>query len=85
MLTEFSFNILRFIVFNKSFYFIIFCNLYFLYIVVCFYLQAKKEKDLGNEEYKQKNFDAALLHYNKAIELEPTNMTFYNNVAGMLI
>lgn len=47
--------------------------------------QAKKEKDLGNEEYKKKNFEAALIHYNKAIELEPTNITFYNNVAGMLI
>lgn len=49
-----------------------------------FYFQAKKEKDLGNEEYKKKNFEAALAHYNKAIELEPTNITFYNNVAGMI-
>lgn len=50
-----------------------------------FIVQAKKEKDLGNAEYKQKNFEAALVHYNKAIELEPTNMTFYNNVAGKLL
>jgi len=40
---------------------------------------------LGNEEYKKKNFEAALAHYNKAIELEPTNMTFYNNVAGKML
>ncbi|CAH1711300.1 stress-induced-phosphoprotein 1 [Aphis gossypii] len=45
--------------------------------------EAKKEKDLGNEEYKKKNFESALAHYNKAIELEPTNMTFYNNVAAV--
>ncbi|VVC43834.1 Hypothetical protein CINCED_3A018240 [Cinara cedri] len=45
--------------------------------------QAKAEKDLGNEEYKKKNFEDALIHYNKAIELEPTNMTFYNNVAAV--
>ncbi|XP_050422554.1 stress-induced-phosphoprotein 1 [Adelges cooleyi] len=45
--------------------------------------EAKKEKDLGNEDYKKKNFAEALAHYNKAIELEPTNMTFYNNVAAV--
>ncbi|XP_050538898.1 stress-induced-phosphoprotein 1 [Daktulosphaira vitifoliae] len=45
--------------------------------------EAKKEKDLGNEEYKKKNFESALTHYNKAIELEPTNITYYNNVAAV--
>jgi len=45
--------------------------------------QAKEEKNKGNEEYKKKNFEVALAHYNKAIELEPTNMTYYNNVAAV--
>lgn len=53
--------------------------------IECFvvFVQAKEEKNKGNEEYKKKNFEEALAHYNKAIELEPTNITYYNNVAGM--
>lgn len=64
------------------------CYNMFVFFTDIFYfccMQAKKEKDLGNEEYKKKNFEAALAHYNKAIELEPTNITFYNNVAGMIV
>lgn len=41
-----------------------------------------KEKELGNAAYKKKEFEAALSHYNKAIELDPTDMTFLNNKAG---
>lgn len=44
---------------------------------------AKKEKELGNEAYKKKNFDEALLHYNKAIEFDPTDITFQNNIAAV--
>lgn len=44
--------------------------------------QALKEKDLGNAAYKQKKFDEALGHYDKAIELDPTNMTLFSNKAG---
>ena len=44
--------------------------------------QALKEKDLGNEAYKKKDFVTAHKHYDKAIELEPTNVTFYNNKAA---
>lgn len=45
--------------------------------------QAMREKELGNEAYKKKNFEAALQHYNKAIELDSTDITFYNNVAAV--
>lgn len=45
--------------------------------------QAKKEKDLGNEAYKKKDFVTALQHYNKAIELNPRDITFHNNVAAV--
>lgn len=43
---------------------------------------ATKEKDLGNEAYKAKNFKVAHEHYNKAIVLDPTNITFYTNKAA---
>lgn len=45
---------------------------------------AIKEKELGNEAYKKKEFAEALKHYEKAIELDPTNMTFYSNKAAVL-
>lgn len=48
-------------------------------------LQALKEKDAGNEAYKKKDFQKALEHYDKAIEIDPANMTFYSNKAGKLL
>lgn len=45
--------------------------------------QAKREKELGNEAYKKKDFDTAIQHYNRAIELDPTDTTFYNNLAAV--
>lgn len=44
--------------------------------------QALKEKEQGNAAYKKKEFETALAHYNKAIELDPNDMTFLNNKAG---
>ncbi|XP_030383672.1 stress-induced-phosphoprotein 1 [Scaptodrosophila lebanonensis] len=44
---------------------------------------AKKEKDLGNAAYKKKDFETALKHYNAAIEHDPTDITFYNNIAAV--
>ncbi|XP_026676602.1 stress-induced-phosphoprotein 1 [Diaphorina citri] len=44
---------------------------------------AKKEKELGNEAYKKKNFEEALAHYNKAVEFDPTDITFQNNIAAV--
>lgn len=41
-----------------------------------------KEKELGNECYKKKDFATALQHYKKAIELDGTDMTFLTNIAG---
>lgn len=37
---------------------------------------------MGNEAYKKKDFETAHVHYGKAIELDPTNITFYTNNAG---
>lgn len=44
---------------------------------------AIKEKNLGNELYKAKKFDEALEHYNKAINLDRTDMTYVNNKAAV--
>ena len=42
-----------------------------------------KEKELGNAAYKKKDFATALTHYDKAIEIDPTDITFLNNKAGL--
>jgi len=44
---------------------------------------ALKEKELGNQAYKKKDFDNAILHYSKAIELDPTNLIFHTNLAAV--
>ncbi|KFD69937.1 hypothetical protein M514_06731 [Trichuris suis] len=44
---------------------------------------AMKEKDLGNQAYRQKDFAKAHAHYDKAIELDPENITYYNNKAAV--
>ena len=48
-------------------------------------VEAKQEKEMGNEAYKQKNFELALAHYDKAIKLDSTNMTYLTNKAGKFI
>ncbi|KAF4520599.1 hypothetical protein B566_EDAN006010 [Ephemera danica] len=45
--------------------------------------EAQKEKELGNAAYKKKDFETALNHYNHAVELEPTEMTYLNNIAAV--
>ena len=45
--------------------------------------EAKKEKELGNAAYKAKNFDVALEHYNKAIALDPEDISFITNKAAV--
>lgn len=47
--------------------------------------EAEKEKQLGNDAYKRKDFDVAIQHYQKAIELEPKNLLFRSNLAAVLI
>jgi len=44
--------------------------------------QAMKEKNLGNEAYKKRDFTTAHQHYDKAIMLDPLNVAFYNNKAA---
>ncbi|XP_076442468.1 stress-induced-phosphoprotein 1-like [Babylonia areolata] len=40
---------------------------------------ALAEKEKGNAAYKSKDFEKALEHYGKAMELDPTNITFLTN------
>jgi len=46
--------------------------------------QALAEKELGNAAYKKRQFDEALQHYDKAWELDNTNMTLLTNKAAVL-
>lgn len=46
---------------------------------------ALKAKELGNKAYKAKQFDQAIKHYNEAIALDPSDITFYNNKGGLQI
>lgn len=46
--------------------------------------EAEAEKDAGNKLFKEGDMDGAIAHYEKAIELEPHNVTFYNNKAAAL-
>lgn len=46
---------------------------------------ADKEKNKGNDEYKKRNFDEALKYYDKAIELDPNEVLYYNNKAACYI
>ena len=46
---------------------------------------SEKEKLIGNDFYNKKEFEKALIHYNKAIGLNPNNIIFYNNKTTTLI
>ena len=46
-------------------------------------LQALAEKELGNTAYKSKQFEAALQHYDRALELDPSNVALYTNKAAV--
>ncbi|XP_037072255.1 stress-induced-phosphoprotein 1-like [Pollicipes pollicipes] len=45
--------------------------------------QAKEQKELGNAAYKKKDFNTAIQHYEKALELDPTGMTYLLNLAAV--
>lgn len=44
---------------------------------------AAQEKEIGNSYYKKKDFASAIIHYNKAIEHDPKDITYYNNLAAV--
>ncbi|XP_069750133.1 stress-induced-phosphoprotein 1 [Narcine bancroftii] len=45
--------------------------------------KALKEKELGNEAYKKKDFATALKHYDQAAGHDPTSMTYLTNKAAV--
>ncbi|KAI8812832.1 hypothetical protein BJ742DRAFT_791957 [Cladochytrium replicatum] len=46
--------------------------------------ESDKAKEQGNAEYKKRKFEAALEHYNRAWELDPTNVAVLTNKAAVL-
>ncbi len=45
--------------------------------------EALEAKERGNAHYKKKEFDEAIVCYNEAIALDPTNMAYLNNKAAV--
>jgi tetratricopeptide (TPR) repeat protein len=45
--------------------------------------QAKVWKDLGQKEYYKQNYDKALEYYLKAVQIDPTYDTAYNNIGSV--
>jgi len=58
------------------------CGSNWLFSILFNTIQALEEKEKGNAAYKQKDFATALKHYEKALELDPTNVTILTNRAG---
>jgi len=46
-------------------------------------VEALKEKEAGNAEYKKKNFEAAVQHYSKALELDGEDISYITNRAAV--
>jgi tetratricopeptide (TPR) repeat protein len=44
--------------------------------------QAQREKEAGNAAYKARQFEAAIGHYDKAAELDPSDISFLTNRCG---
>lgn len=47
--------------------------------------QAQKEKESGNVAYKKKDFETAIQHYSKAIELDDEDISFLTNRAAVYL
>ncbi|KAK4769618.1 hypothetical protein SAY86_027768 [Trapa natans] len=47
--------------------------------------QALKEKEAGNASYKKKDFETAIQHYTKAIELDDEDISFLTNRAAVYL
>lgn len=46
--------------------------------------EAEQEKEKGNAAYKNKQFEQAITHYRKAIELEPNTLIYRSNLIAVL-
>ena len=45
---------------------------------------AEEEKQIGNDFFSKGDFQTALIHYNQAIKIDPTNIIYYTNRATAL-
>lgn len=46
--------------------------------------EAEKEKERGNCEYSKRNHARAMVHYQRALDIDPTKMTFWGNLTAVL-
>ncbi|KYQ92351.1 tetratricopeptide-like helical domain-containing protein (TPR) [Tieghemostelium lacteum] len=47
--------------------------------------ESQKERDLGNKYYKEKQFELAIQHYDKAVELDSSDILAMNNKAAVFV
>jgi len=47
--------------------------------------QAQKEKEAGNAAYKKKDFETAIGHYTKALELDDEDISYLTNRAAVYL
>ena len=46
--------------------------------------EAEKEKERGNCEYRKHYHARAMVHYQRALDIDPTNMTYWGNLTAVL-
>ena len=46
--------------------------------------EAKTEKEAGNAAYKKRQFDEAIQHYNRALELDDSDISYLTNRCSTL-
>ena len=49
-----------------------------------FQAEAKAEKEAGNAAYKKRQFDEAIQHYNRALELDDSDISYLTNRCPIL-
>lgn len=45
---------------------------------------AEKKKNLGNEEFKKQNYEAAINYYSEALEIQPHEAIYSNRAASYI-
>ena len=60
-------------------------DLYHIFLTLRRNKSSLKEKDAGNAAYKKKDFDTAIQHYTKALELDDEDISYLTNRAAVYL